>query len=79
MKVYTCEKCAKGTAGCTKKSDTVSICPSFVSYAKAALLEQQRKKIERLSVRETDGRLSVIPSHLTYKPFANIKLVTKGE
>lgn len=77
MKVYTCEKCAKGTAGCTKKSTDVSVCPSFVSYAKAALLEQQRKQ---LSVRETDGRLSVIPSqHLTYKPFANIQLVTKGE
>lgn len=68
MKVYTCEKCAKGTAGCTKKSTDVSVCPSFVSYAKAALLEQQRK------------RLSVIPfQHLTYKPFANIQLVTKGE
>lgn len=80
MKVYTCEKCAKGTAGCTKKSNTVSICPSFVSYAKATLLEQQRKKIERVSVRETDVRLFVIPSqHLTYKPFANIKLVAKGE
>lgn len=66
MKVYTCEKCAKGTAGCTKKSNTVSICPSFVSYSKAAWLETQRKKMEKISV---------IPSqHLTYKPFANLSL-----
>lgn len=64
MKVYTCEKCAKGTAGCTKKSNTVSICPSFVSYTKAVVIEQQRKKQERVSV---------IPSqHLTFKPFAKL-------
>lgn len=68
MKVYTCEKCAKGTAGCTKKSNTVSICPSFVSYAKAAYIEQQRKQ---LSVKEI--KVSVIPSkHLTFKPFAKL-------
>lgn len=63
MKVYTCEKCAKGSAGCTKKSNTVSICPSFISYSKAVYLEQQRKKV------------SIIPpQHLTYKPFANLSL-----
>lgn len=67
MKVYTCEKCAKGTAGCTKKSNSVNICPSFVSYTKAAVIEQQRKKLQT--------NQSIIPSqHLTYKPFANLFL-----
>lgn len=60
MKVYTCEKCVKGTTGCAKKANTISVCSSFVSYAKAALIEKMRQQT------------LVSKEGLTYKPFANL-------
>ena len=58
MKVSTCEKCAKAFECSIKKPTTFTgVCPSFLSYGKAAKLSTKR---------------TLSSGVLTYKPFANI-------
>ena len=70
MRVSTCEKCAKGSE-CTVRKDKTCVytgtCSSFISYTKAANIVRLRSNTS-----SSNTKNKVIPSTLTYRPFANL-------
>jgi len=67
MRISTCEKCAKGGT-CAVRKDKAQLftgtCHSFLSYTKAASINEARCKASEASIRYTTPSVG-----LTYKPF----------